>query len=670
MCVYYLSDTKKGDEDMSDYEYLFSRFAEPSVILLYDGTSIRTENINDKYLNEIGMNIDSREYTDTPVEDSFKSSEYEVYFEAVKRCALTGTETTAQTWRKFTHDCCGDNTVCIKSRFILLDKTENTYRICESIRNVTEERRNLDDLVEGDRRVKIAIEQINIYYWEYTVATKEMRPCYRCMRDLGLPALVRNYPEPAIEAGIFPLDYADMYRDWHRQIAEGAKELEAVIPLTIARVPFRVRYTTEFDENGKPYKAYGSATLVSDEELRQKDELNMTHEQLVTAMNEAKRANQAKSEFLARMSHEIRTPMNAIMGMNEIIYKNATDETIKTYAHDAYNAATSLLGIINEILDFSKIESGKLDLVNDNYNSAAFLASLYSMFAMRAEDKNLALVFNVDPDIPKTLFGDEIHIRQVLTNLLSNAVKYTDAGTITFGAKCLGISDNIATIHFEVTDTGRGIKKEDMNHLFEAFYRLEEKNSKNIEGTGLGMSIVAHLLKMMDSEIKVQSEYGKGSTFSFDLKQPVVSSEPMGDYKAGLDESESGSEKPLYTNPKAAVLVVDDNAVNLRVITALLKETGMHIVPVTSGPMALRAAAQHKFDLIFLDHFMPGMDGIETRERLVQENNLNHETPVIALTANAIKGAEEEYRAHGFTDVVYKPTTQEALNAILWKYLG
>ena len=656
---------------MSDYEYIFSRFAEPSVVLELNGDEIRTEALNEKYLNEIGMNISSREYVDISVRDTFEDADYNIYLEALKRCATLGTEAMCETWRTFTHGCCGDNNVCIRSRFVLLEKSGDTYRICESVRNITEERRNLDELVEGERRAKIAIEQINIYYWEYTIATKEMRPCFRCMRDLGLPALVHNYPEPAIEAGIFPLDYADMYRDWHRQLAEGVGELEAVIPLTVGRVPFRVRYTTEFDENGKPYKAYGSATCLSEEELRQKDELNMTQEQLIKAVEGANRANRAKSDFLARMSHEIRTPMNAIMGMNEIIYKTTDDETIRTYAHDAYRAATGLLGTINEILDFSKIESGKLEMVNDKYSTPAFMANLYTMFAMRAEDKDLTLVFNVAEDIPRELFGDEIHVRQVLTNLLSNAVKYTDAGTITFDVSLKSIVDNMATLHFSIKDTGRGIKEEDLPNLFEAFYRIEEKNSKNIEGTGLGMSIVAKLLDMMNSKIEVQSTYGKGSEFSFDLKQIVIEAEPMGDFKASLDENPVIDTKPLFTKNGGSVLVVDDNAVNLRVFTALLKSTGMKIIAVTSGEMALRATLQRKFDIIFLDHFMPGMDGIETLEQMQkQEGGLNLTTPVIALTANAIKGAEEEYRAHGFNDVVYKPTTQEDLNEVLWKYLG
>lgn len=793
-------------------EILFSKFSEPAKIFSIAGDKITTLKVNDKFLYEMGMNIDMEEYVHADVMTAFDDSNKEIFLTAVRNCINSGEETSCETWQKLISNCCGADAICIRSRLVYIGNENGVDIVYEAIRNITAERHSFDTLKESERRFKIASDQINIYYWEYTVATKEMRPCFRCMRDLGLPALVKNYPEPAIEAGIFPPDYADMYRDWHRQIEAGVKELEGDIPLTVGRVPFRVRYTTEFDADGKPYKAYGSATLISETEIKQikldnsiiealaddfegifiadlnmntmrvvklsegslpfdlaehsftedaamlaqifseqygetlnqfsdvdalrttffentnsreftfkskisgrwgrmvfrvietlrdevskilitysviddlqaqkidaerliaeqKKELESRQIQLLKAVDEANRANKAKSDFLARMSHEIRTPMNAIMGMNEIILKNTTDDAVKSYADDAYHAATGLLGTINEILDFSKIESGKMELVEDNFNFGAFIGSIYNLFALRAEDKDLALIFDIDEKLPAELYGDELRIRQILTNLLSNAVKYTDRGTITLAIKLKERRPDAATMRFEVTDTGRGIRKEDMVHLFEAFERIDETNNKNIEGTGLGMNITLRLLEMMNSKLEVESTYGEGSVFAFTLTLKTGSPAFMGDFREKLEETAvTGREKPLYVNENTNVLVVDDNVVNLRVIAALLKATNMKLTMVSSGEAALKATMKKKFDLIFLDHFMPVMSGPETLEKLkAQTDGKNSDTPVIVLTANAIKGSEEEYIKMGFDDVVYKPTTQNELNAIIWKYLG
>lgn len=802
--------------DLTVNDILFSRFAEPAAIIECCGEQYKTLMINDKFLPEMGMNMDEQEYVHADFMDGFDKANRKIFTEAVNKCISTHEEVVCETWRRLISNCCGEDRIFIRSRLVFFEDCEGGSRVYEGIRNITAERRNVDNLLENERRFKIAIDQVNVYYWEYTVATKEMRPCFRCMRDLGLPALVKNYPEPAIELGIFPPDYADMYRDWHRQIAEGVKELEADIPLTVGRVPFRVRYMTEFDENGKPYKAYGSATLLTDTEknqrklnnsiiealaevyngiflvdleadtlkviwqndefmggivsdgkysenidriapefieeygasiMRMKDndfmcnvifkdsdrrDFNMRHKRLgrwirvifqvvdsfderptkllmaysvlddlrsqkmdadrliadqkreleeqqgklIDAVEDANRANRAKSDFLAKMSHEIRTPMNAIMGMNEIIKKTASDDTIRGYADDAYNAAVGLLGTINEILDFSKIESGKMELVEDYFCTCSFLDNIYNLFALRAEDKGLALVFDVDRNLPAELYGDELRLRQILVNLLSNAVKYTDIGTITFKASSVenaadDDSSGMASIRFEVTDTGRGIKPEDMPTLFEMFGRIEEKRDRTIEGTGLGMNITAKLLKMMNSELDITSEYGKGSTFAFTVTLGTRKSDKLGSFHAGANAADEAEVMPMYHNDNCTVLVVDDNVVNLKVFSALLKETGMKIVPVVSGEVALRTTLQKKFDLIFMDHYMPGMDGIETFKRLrTQENGLNRDTPVVALTANAIKGADDRYRSLGFDDVVYKPTTQQELNAVLWRQLG
>ena len=791
-------------------EILNSKFAQPALILCCDDDTPKLYDCNDKLISELEINIDKADFLKANVRDIFDDAGYEVFINNIKSCMETGRELEFESKCKQILNCCGNDTVFIRSCLVPVDDEDGHKLVYMSIRNITSEKSNLDTLVESERRFKIASEQINIYYWEYTVATKEMRPCFRCMRDLGLPALVKNYPEPAIEAGIFPPDYADMYRDWHRQIHEGVKELEAVIPLTVGRVPFRVKYTTEFDENGKPYKAYGSATLVSQEELdksrisksiiealantydmiamvdfennkleliksvgngedfsstdaffgalnkyleqteasigddaskyfdieflkkemfkntdkremdfkekssgnwihvihkvierdgeevskiltsasimddlaaarledekiiaRQKDELEKRKEQLEEAVDTANRANRAKSDFLARMSHEIRTPMNAIMGMNEIIVKSADDKTIKGYADDAYKAAQGLLGTINEILDFSKIESGKMELVEDEFDLGVFVGNLYNMFALRAEDKNLALVFDVDESLPSRLYGDDNHIRQVLTNLLSNAVKYTQKGTIRFAINKIKSEGEKISLEFVVSDTGRGIKQEDIRKLFAAFERFDLRDNKNIEGTGLGMNIVSGLLGILGSELKVSSKYGEGTTFSFALTLKVINEEPVGDFKLKLDVKEEKKEVKLYENPDKRLLVVDDNAVNIKVFKALLRAMKVQVDTAVSGKAALEFTKDNKYDIIFMDHYMPEMDGIEAFKLIrEQEGGANIETPVIALTANAIKGAKEEYISLGFSDAVFKPTTQNVLSDVLWKYLG
>ena len=244
-----------------------TEFSEPAAILSYKDNEISIIEINNRFIPELCMNVSKEEYLDSFPHKIFDEDNYSIIKDAIKRCVASEREQTAETWRSVFSNCCGADKICLKSRFILIEKNADSAVICECIRNISNERRIRDTLEDIEYRYKSASEQINIYNWEYRIDTKEMRPCYRCMRDLGLPALVKNYPEPAIEMGIFPPDYADMYRQMMRRIDEGAGTLEADIPLTVGRLPFRVKYTTEFDESGKPIKAFGSATLISETEL-------------------------------------------------------------------------------------------------------------------------------------------------------------------------------------------------------------------------------------------------------------------------------------------------------------------------------------------------------------------------------------------------------------------
>ncbi|MBP5331895.1 MAG: hypothetical protein J6Y89_08605, partial [Lachnospiraceae bacterium] len=248
-------------------DILHSRFAEPAAIISYHNGAVYTLAVNKKFIPELWMNISEDDYINADIHASFDNENLDYYVKEVEKCISTGEEQIFETWRSLVSNCCGFDRICLKSRLILLEKDASGAILYEAVSNITNEKRIQDTLEDIEHRYKSASEQINIYNWEYIIATKEMRPCYRCMRDLGLPAVVKNYPEPAIDMGIFPPDYADFYRDFMHKIDAGAPELEADIPLTVGRVPFRIKYTTEFDENGRPVKAFGSATLISETEL-------------------------------------------------------------------------------------------------------------------------------------------------------------------------------------------------------------------------------------------------------------------------------------------------------------------------------------------------------------------------------------------------------------------
>ena len=404
--------------------------------------------------------------------------------------------------------------------------------------------------------------------------------------------------------------------------------------------------------------------------LRAKEKAFDAQKEAEEARNLAISANQAKSQFLARMSHEIRTPMNAVIGMNEMIIGESTDPKAIEYAKDATLAANNLLNIINDILDFSKIESGKMDLLIDNYSFKKLLKEEYAIFTLKAKEKNLHLNFEIDENIPQGLVGDDVRIKQIITNILSNAIKYTEVGYVTFKAQLESATDDYALVKYTIQDTGKGIKDEDIGRLYEAFERIDEKDNKNIQGTGLGVNIVVQLLGMMGSKLQVDSEYGIGSKFTFVLKQGISDKTPIGDFLSEDTVKEAVEQKPLIMAPNAKALVVDDNMLNLKVFVGLLKDTKIDITAVSSGMEALAETLITKFDIIFLDHLMPDMDGVETLKEInKQYDGENVDTVKIALTANAVNGAREEYLNLGFTDVAFKPATQQQLNEILWKYI-
>lgn len=391
--------------------------------------------------------------------------------------------------------------------------------------------------------------------------------------------------------------------------------------------------------------------------------------QLEVAKEEAESANRAKSQFLARMSHEIRTPINAIIGMDEMILRESTETEIIKYAHDIKNSTNTLLNLINEILDSSKIESGKMEIIPAEYEIRNLIGDLYNMISIKAKDKGLELIIDVDPKIPAKYFGDDMRIKQVLVNLLTNAVKYTMEGVVTLTVTGKVEGEN-AILHYSVKDTGIGIKEEDLEKLFVQFERIEESRNRHIEGTGLGMNIVKQLLLLMGSELGVKSEYGKGSEFYFDIVQKVVNNEPVGDLREQniRQEMEEDENTLNYIAPDAKILVVDDNAMNRKVLKGLLKDTQIKIYEAKSGGDCIAMLEKLNVDIIFLDYMMPIMDGVETL-RIMKEKNLCKDIPVIMLTADAVVGAKEQYLSEGFDDYLSKPIIPDKLYRMIFDYL-
>ena len=393
--------------------------------------------------------------------------------------------------------------------------------------------------------------------------------------------------------------------------------------------------------------------------------INEMNDELGEAAEAAKMANEAKSSFLANMSHEIRTPINAVLGFNSIILRDTKEDTTKEYARDIDSAGKSLLSIINDILDFSKIEAGKMDIVPVEYRLGALINDCKNMMYSKVTDKNLDFIIECDPTAPSILFGDEVRIRQVLINLLSNATKYTDSGSVTFDVSYKKTSDEQVTLFFKVIDTGIGISEEDQAHLFESFKRIDEVRNRNIEGTGLGLALVKQLTGLMNGDISVSSEIGKGTTFEFGLPQKVISFDEVGAITKSSDKIAKSNKMDDLEDVEGNILVVDDVLLNLKVMTMLLKKSKLTVDTASSGFEALEKTKEKKYDIIFLDHMMPVMDGVETFKRLRNEESFNQNTPVVMLTANAVGDVKDMYLGEGFDDYISKPVSFVALRNVI-----
>ena len=784
-------------------EMIFNKFSGPAVIFSFNGTDIKILKINNKYLPELGMNIDEDDFIGRDYLQCFDGPNKEEFILAVKRCIKSKDEATTDTWRKLFSHCCEDGSVYIHSRFVFVEGDEKESIIYETIKNVTPEMRTFEELSESERRYKLASEQINIYNWEYDIRTKEMRPCYRCMRDLGLPALVRNYPEPVIDMGIIPPDYADMYREMMKKVDSGVKEIEADIPLTVGRVPFRVRYTTEFGPNNEPIKSFASATLISEAELSkikldnniietlaeeytsiyladlnadklevikqeglfdiakegmnyqdiahlivplitpesgkkaeklldetyvkkelfadgdrrefnykdkennrwvrinyhvveknndsvskvliacaiiddvraqkmdsdrliavQKKELEERQELLIKAVDEANRANMAKTAFFSNMSHDIRTPMGAIIGFSKLA-KDEIDnkENLLDYLDKIISASNHLLNLINDILDMSRIESGKMELTYSPSNVKALCLESADMIKDRMKEKNLEFTVDVNSLGEEIVQCDKLRVRQIILNLLSNAYKFTpEGGKVTFSAALAKMESDKYIYRLRIRDTGIGMSDEFKSKIWDAFSREENSTVNEIQGTGLGMSIVKNITDLMHGNIDFTTKLGEGSEFVVTLPLKISDAGTIASENSRKEESNDILNK-RYDGK--TILVVDDTAINRRLATIVLSKFGFRVMNTASGVDAVEIIKNSKpgdIDLILMDVEMPVMNGLEATKKIRDmEDKALSNIPIIAMTANVFESDVTAAKEAGMNEHVGKPFLAEEL---------
>ena len=412
------------------------------------------------------------------------------------------------------------------------------------------------------------------------------------------------------------------------------------------------------------------------ESTREFAELNEKEKEmeLLNAIHVERAANEAKTTFLSHMSHEIRTPIHAIMGMNEMILREAKDKYILDYAQDIKRASASLLALVNDVLDFSRIEAGKIQIYESKYSLYDLLHEVTSVEKIRAKDKKLQFNISISEDIPEFLMGDASRIRQVLINIIENAVKYTDRGAVALDVELVESDGKTASVKFIVRDTGIGIKEEDIDIMFNPFERVDEGRATNANGTGLGLPITKELVTLMGGELEVRSRYGKGSMFYFTLTQIIAGEGVIGNFdKRIIEERLNSRDKHTgkFVAPKANVLIVDDVPMNLVVTRNLLKRTLVNCDIVTSGQESIDKASSKRYDLILMDQRMPIMNGTEAMRaiKMLPDDNPSKDVPIVVLTADAADGMREKFISDGFDDYLMKPVDFDELENVMIKYL-
>ena len=420
-----------------------------------------------------------------------------------------------------------------------------------------------------------------------------------------------------------------------------------------------------------PFGSAGIFVLYFSLETADYHELIRSNDKLRIAEQDAIKANRAKSDFLANMSHEIRTPLNAVLGMDELIINeigpekiidDSSVDRIRGYADNIKDAGHVLLSVINDILDLSKIESGKMEINEAPYTLHKMTGEVDTMIRIKAEQKDLKYIQQTDPSIPDRLIGDELRIRQIMINILNNAVKYTDKGEVKLEITSEKVSEDVINLRISIKDTGIGIKEEDLPYLFGDYKRLDEEHNRSIEGTGLGLAIVKRMTDLMNGRIDVTSEYGKGSVFTVVIPQTVNKKQTDGEDESSLKKDKEAA----YKTPDCTYLVVDDNRVNLIIASKFLDDLGGKVETSLNGPDSLQKMREKKYDMIFMDHMMPGMDGIQAYRKAKEDpENLNPDTPMVMMTANALHGVREEYLEMGFSDYISKPVDINELKRVV-----
>ncbi len=483
--------------------------------------------------------------------------------------------------------------------------------------------------------------------------------------------------------GVIALDDHDRLVSYNRAAANIFSHLDSLKPGENIRVveDFREEMLSEdlpwsFTINDQHYQSHSRHII--DESGRKQGcvilILNMTDteayiNEIKRVRLEAEKASAAKSEFLANMSHEIRTPMNAIIGLNDIIMEECEDAEIYAHAKDVQSAAKNLLTIINDILDLSKVEAGKMELVNVDYYIKAMTDEVIAMMDMAASQRGLILKYECDEAIPCRYCGDDGRIKQILINILSNAIKFTEKGYVRVSITGKpGRNEDEELLTFYVEDTGCGIREEDLDKIFEDFRQVDSKRNRSVEGTGLGLAIVKLLVELMEGNVRIESVYGEGTKVTISIPQKIVDRRLISEMP-DIPQTEQ-TMTDLFTAPGVKVLIVDDNAINRKVAKGFLKNYDFDLDEAGSGPEAIEKVRDVRYDLIFMDHMMPGMDGIEAAEIIRRDCGENGTAPVmITLTANVMQGMRKYFLDHGFQDFIAKPLDRKELNRLLLRWV-